>query len=419
MSNDCKNSICSLPWMHLFISELGDIYPCCIVPESHTPNIDATGKKIRPDQVDNISEIFNTPYMAEIRSQMLRGERPKACTRCYKMEDTGQSSHRVASNELFPEVFNELLLNPTAADGHIEPQLLSIDMRLGNDCNLKCRMCSPFSSQSLIKEFIELEPHKESLYQSLRHVDWYKSDRFIKLIKTSKDLVKLHLAGGEPLITKEHKSLLHKLIESGAAKQVHLTYNTNLTVMPDEILTLWKEFKEVSVMVSLDGVGSVNDYIRYPSKWEVVKNNMQRLEGARQHVNFRYLSVNATVQIYNIYDLPNLCMFLNDDLEIFDLPVFSPLYYPSELSVQVLPANIKKLASAELTRFLESAAKRLTRFSPDSLTRMKNGISGIVHFMNENDRSELLPTFWRKTNFFDQSRSQNFSAFYDEHFRQR
>lgn len=407
-----KDTICVLPWMHLFISEIGEIYPCCVTPESNQPNRHANGEKVRPDQVDRIDDIFNTPYMKDIRSKMLSGQRPEICARCYKMEDAGISTHREASNEIFKLFYDELIKNPTAIDGTIETKLLSIDLRLGNDCNLKCRMCSPFSSHSLIKEFSELDPEKADVYKSLKNIDWYKSDKFIDLIKNSKDLVKLHIAGGEPLITREHKSLLNKMIQNNCASQVHLTYNTNLTSLPDEVLELWTKFQGVSVMVSLDGVEDINGYIRFPSKWNEIRNNMQKLDMAKD-INFTYLTVNTTVQIYNIYNLPALFEFINDELKKFDLPVLSPLYYPQEFSLQVLPKPAKEKATKFLNDYLKTIHSRLTRHSPHSIKRVYSSIEGLVSFMNEKDMTDLLPEFWRKTLFLDASRGQSFEKLYD------
>lgn len=412
MKADNDKTICVLPWMHLFISEIGDVYPCCVTPESNKPNHFASGQKVRPDQVDRIDDIFNTPYMKDIRAEMLAGKKPSICSRCYKMEEAGLSTHRQASNELFQDFYKDLLAHPTPDDGAIETKLMSIDLRLGNDCNLKCRMCSPFSSHSLVKEFSELDPDKADFYKTLKNIDWYKSDKFIDLIKNSKDLVKLHIAGGEPLITKEHKSLLHKIIQSSCASQVHLTYNTNLTSLPEEVLNLWKSFQGVSVMVSLDGVEDINGYIRYPAKWEDIKTNMLRLESA-VGINFTYLTVNTTVQIYNIYNLTELFQFLNDETKKFDLPVLSPLYYPQEFSIQVLPSAAKEKATKFLTDYLKSMRSRLSRFSPHSLDRVGSGVEGLIYFMNEKDMTSLLPEFWRKTRFFDASRSQSFDDLYD------
>lgn len=412
MKSDKEKTICVLPWMHLFISEVGEVYPCCVTPESNKPNQFANGQKVRPDQVDRIDDIFNTPYMKDIRSKMLAGERPSICARCYKMEDAGISTHRQASNELFHGFYDDLIQHPTSADGTIETKLLSIDLRLGNDCNLKCRMCSPFSSHSLIKEFTELEPDRADFYKSLRNIDWYKSDKFIDLIKHSKDLVKLHIAGGEPLITKEHKSLLNKIIQSNCASQVHLTYNTNLTSLPDEVLSLWKNFQGVSVMVSLDGVEDINGYIRYPAKWSEIKANMLKLESATD-INFTYLTVNTTVQIYNIYNLPELFQFLNDDMKKFDLPVLSPLYHPQEFSLQVMPSSAKEKATKFLNDYLKTMRSRMTRYSPQSIDRVYSAVEGLIHFMNEKDMTSLLSEFWRKTRFFDGSRNQSFETLYD------
>lgn len=143
----------------MFVSETGHAYPCCIIPESSPPLVDDTDKPIQVNETSSINQIINTSKMKEMRRQMLLGEKPKICSRCYELEDDGLQSHRQGSNHILRnEVENSI--NTTKQDGEIFVDVVSMDFRLGNNCNLRCRMCSPFSSKLLIPEQSNYEPEK-------------------------------------------------------------------------------------------------------------------------------------------------------------------------------------------------------------------------------------------------------------------
>ena len=80
---------------------------------------------------------------------MLRGEQPAQCVACFDQERKGGYSHRQAAlNEYgtYKKII-DFLIGSTNLDGSIEhPRFLYFDMTLGNQCNLKCRMCHPWSS---------------------------------------------------------------------------------------------------------------------------------------------------------------------------------------------------------------------------------------------------------------------------------
>jgi radical SAM protein with 4Fe4S-binding SPASM domain len=137
-SNQISKSFCVLPWVHLNVQPNGDIYPCCMAPY---------GKSIGNTTDNTLEEIWNGEDMKTIRKEMLVGERPKLCERCFLIEDSGLLSPRNTHNHFFDKDVNELIKDTNPETGHNDKFVLKYwDFRWSNICNFKCRMCGAFSS---------------------------------------------------------------------------------------------------------------------------------------------------------------------------------------------------------------------------------------------------------------------------------
>jgi sulfatase maturation enzyme AslB (radical SAM superfamily) len=366
----------------------------------------SNGSVAQFNSANDLTVLMNTPAMKKIRTEMLSGNKPAACQRCYHLEDHQMVSHRQGSNQMFP--FDEQQLKKeTKPDGAIDVELLSVDLRLGNVCNLKCRMCSPYSSKLLIPEFIKMYPEKKYQYQQLQKLDWFTNQNFIELFKKHSTILKLHFAGGEPLVIKEHSEILQKIIDAGYADKVTITYNTNFTTVPEHLKSLWTQFEGISLMVSLDGYDLVNEYIRQGAKWSMIHENIQWAEQNTEKINFINLFFNTTVQVYNIFSLADFFKFIIQSTQKFSLPILSPVFFPEEFSIQILPENLKSLAEERLIQFLNSDLFANSRFSDSEKKIFISSIKGLIRHMKNDDKSDLIPQFIKKTDFFDNERSQS------------
>ena len=81
-----------------------------------------------------------------LEDKMLNGERVSECETCYKNESTHGSSTRTWRNAKYFEQHNDLQ----------EQSIKKVDLKLGNKCNLKCKMCFPYASSELWKEWKQL-----------------------------------------------------------------------------------------------------------------------------------------------------------------------------------------------------------------------------------------------------------------------
>ncbi|WP_448203914.1 twitch domain-containing radical SAM protein [Azospirillum sp. sgz302134] len=408
---------CVLPWLHLFVSEMGHFHPCCMAlggPE--TINRDEDQTPYVASAPGAIETAWNSGFMKRLRTDMLEGRRPAACARCFRDEDLGMHSHRLMSNAMFGEHVAGALA-ATGADGTSPSSLIrSVDLRLGNVCNLRCRMCSPRSSKALIPEFARLHGLVEDdpRLVKLKRIDWYARPEFREAFEACAPSVeRLHFAGGEPLIAEEMFGFLEHLVETGLAPGITLGYVTNLTVLPERVFALWPHFKRLSITVSLDGVGTTNSYIRHPSKWDVLDRNLRRLDAEADRLKCSGgLSLNITVQAYNVQRLDEAIEYAVTALPHFERPRLNLLSYPEQFDVRLLPADMKRRATerlrAAVARFDGSSGGRWpAHWRRKDVDELLSSIDGIIDYMNGADRSDLLPEFRRWTSEMDRSRGQS------------
>ncbi len=402
-----SKTFCPLPWMHLFVDEQGMMRPCCMaLEEREAMNRDANGDPYFVYQSDKLDEAWNSEYMKGVRKTMLKGGRPKACSRCFQEEDLGIKSYREDSNKMFDHLVEDCL-EATDEEGNVPTsQIKSFDIRLGNLCNLRCRMCSFVSSKGLIPEFASfhgVSPRTAKL-ERFRKMDWYTHPNFWSMFSDyAPHIERLHFAGGEPLLVGEMFKFLEFLVDEGHAENIVLSYVTNMTVWPDRIYELWPKFKRVSITASLDGPEDVNSFIRYPARWPQLEKNLRQLDQDAKKLRCS-VRINTTVQVYNIFALDRLIEFA-DTFENFVRPLrLSILNYPSYFSVRILDDPLKKAAARRLEDFVSRFETQLKSWDPDDAKRLHEGVNGVLRYMQEKDMSDELPNFRKWSNHFDKSR---------------
>jgi len=340
--------------LHRFVDERGFIKVCCVA-EGHANFLEGErGPRVHIQDAKTEEQIFNHPRLKALRLAMLRGEWDPICQRCQSAEAAGGSSSRTGRNHRFRHRLDELR-SATRDDGAIDrPVLRHVDFRLGNACNLTCRMCSPGASKLWIDSYNRVQPEayrlSEERLEALRHVVWFKDpevwSRFDDLVPS---IEWLHFAGGEPMIVPEMIDVLERCVASGRAPAIDLSYTTNITRLPDAAAALWPQFKSVSLTCSVDGYGRLNEYIRRPSRWTDIDRNLRTLDAQFRAWNVSEVVVSATVQIYNILDLDKLYAYLRQDFaHVLPLPLLNPLTWPEYLSVRHLPARAKQIAADRL-----------------------------------------------------------------------
>ncbi len=294
-----SKTFCIYPWMHQMIDTDGSVKLCCV---AEAPTKKPEGSHMHVSK-NKLSDLWNDPYMVNVRQRMLNGEQVKDCGQCYRKEKRNEFSFRQkANNDWDIDSTNTTLINL--------PKYL--DIRFGNLCNLRCRMCTGMYSSELGEElesiadkneqFRLLGPDSAKIYT----FDWYSDESkiWVELEKYVRFLDLIYLTGGEPTLVEGNYKFLQKLIDSEDSKRISLVFNTNVTNAQKRFLNIIGEFRRVSLNLSIDGIEGIQEYIRYPSKWSAITKNVSTIIDHARLSNTKIdLYFTPTVNIINVNNL--------------------------------------------------------------------------------------------------------------------
>ena len=363
-----NKSFCTFPFIELLTNQRTDGYTtiCC---RSDNPVA----------HVSELTDWKNNKNYKAIRDKMIKGIRvPEHCSSCYKLEDKNILSPREQETVEWANRLNLKSLDDLEKITH--PTYYEI--RPSNVCNLQCRMCNPTSSHLIGKEYKKINliskiPSKE------------RSDFSIVNFN---NLKKLYIAGGEPTAMPEFYEFLDHCIQQ---KQTDFEFliNTNATKLNNRFKKQLKNFSNLQFVVSLDGAGPLNHYIRWPSQWDTIVENMQYLRK-----NNHIISTNTTVSIYNVVGLHKLLKFFDDEFPGMLVHVQSCGSNDDMLSPFNFPNT--KLALEQLLPI-----QNLNCYRNDRL--LKSYIDGIIaHYQTDAEADlEKLKLFFEFNDKLDQSRN--------------
>tara|TARA_Y100000591_G_scaffold251931_1_gene223430 strand:+ start:58 stop:1188 length:1131 start_codon:yes stop_codon:yes gene_type:complete len=349
-------------------------------------------------------DIWNSDKLKKMRVAMINDKPTKECTRCYSMENSGLNTTRTWANEAFENHFDKV--GTTQEDGTVEKiNLPYIDFRFSNLCNFKCRTCGPDLSSSWYEDNVKLYG---PLNQSKIIRPYKDEETFWQKVEPYMDgLEEIYFAGGEPLIMEEHYRILKKLDER-KMYHVRLKYNTNFSIMTYkklDVMEIWSRFESVKIGASLDGMGKRGEYLRKGQSWQQVEDNRKRMFDVCPDV---YVFLATCLNVYNCFHVPDFHheWIQRGWVDAVGGSLINPLFVPEELSIQVLPLEIKK-------RLEERYIKEQEWF--DNYTNNKEKrYEKLIHFMYEKDHSHLLPKFWERTDMVDKLRNENFIELFPE-----
>ena len=175
--------------------------------------------------------------------------------------------------------------------------------------------------------------------------NWYKNKEIWKSIyKWASEAKQIYFTGGEPTLIEENWELIDYLKEKGYSKNIHLMFSLNCTQVPDKLLDTFSTFSSAAISLSVDGYKEVQEYIRYPSRWKEIEDNVKKILKNRNEYIFFYFS--PVIQIYNILNFPRLFKWI-DNLQINYGKVNNYILMctaPEFLDIAILPNNIKQEA---------------------------------------------------------------------------
>ena len=346
------DTVCMTPWVGLEVDVDSTLHRCCLWDRS-------LGEK-----QNSFRKFFKSTKQSKLKNEFLKGNKPAECSKCWKIEQAGGESKRQHDNFTFREHKFAIDYNDTKSD-----QILNLDIKLGNKCNLACRICSPRCSSTWSK------------YDDAVDVkfDWLQNDssKFWQDISAiSKDVKYITFAGGEPLLDKTHRNLLQYFISNKLSKDIVLHYNTNGTVYADYLFDYWNHFKSVELSFSIDNVDKQFEYERYGMNWSVVNTNLKKYS-TTQYVKNIYCTVTALNVMYlkKVFDYA----------ESLDYDItFSMLSDPEELAITNLPDAVKQKVVDRLQNENVEKFKKLV----DPICKLiisKEKISNVLEYLKPQD----------------------------------
>jgi sulfatase maturation enzyme AslB (radical SAM superfamily) len=401
LAEKISKTFCILPWMHLFLANNGRPHHCCLSVGYGDSFIDQKGEAYSADNYERLEQSWNSEEVKKVRRQLLSGEEPAACVHCFSVEKRGAISLRHAKNQRYKIHIEDAIRN-TSADGSAPLHLRSADFRLGNTCNLKCRMCNSSASSGLKREEIALGTHIEK--NSTGNFAWHENrELWRQFLDCNPDLDSIEFAGGEPLLSRNFHWVVDELIASGRAKNIVLFMHTNLTQFDDELFKKMEHFRGVDFQVSLEGFGRVNEYIRQPSDWPSQEKRLRALNAWAVYP-FRKVSINTVVQAHNALHLAEFFAFQLDELRNFNNPTMTVLENPSPLSVLSLPHEMRAEAARRLRDLLNASdEERLpARWAASARKNFRDYIGSVIQVLESEDRlppAELIHRTKAQDNF--------------------
>jgi|APGre2960657373_1045057.scaffolds.fasta_scaffold02686_3 MoaA/NifB/PqqE/SkfB family radical SAM enzyme len=376
-------NFCIIPWFGIETTPIGTVRPCCLAREEI---IDDNGISFDLHS-STFDQIQNSQYMKDLRQQFLDNKRPPTCGSCWNVEVAGHKSKRLQTLE---SILARQVSEQTWTTNPIP--LKYVDLKLGNICNLKCRICGSFSSSQIASESLASLPShnvkgfpiihdKKNMneYKMLRQGAWPRESAVFwdELEKVLGQIKKFDISGGEPFLIEEHFEMLRNMVVNGHSHDTEIYYNSNGTVYPEQAEDIWKDFQTVKIALSLDDIGARYEYQRSNGNWDVILSNLEKFRQLRaRHGNIE-LEAGCTVSIYNVLYLVEILDCLQT--QSLDFVHINFLHYNPMLSIANLPQTIKD--------------QIITHLITANQTANHNEISVVINFMRQgNSKNDILDT---------------------------
>lgn len=451
VSSLTKKPKCFAPWINLYAQKREDWWRfkvCCLSEEVV--------------EVDSIDEYFDSDHIKQVTKSLLENKFPSACVRCefnaevdeypdiaiyqYQILRIRHKKNLYKNNEdrlawtnsvhhdpddrhdkFVLREFEKLSLDDIkeilSSD---DDKFIQLDLRPGNLCNLKCKMCNTASSTEIAKEYVDFHQDKEFI-DKLKKTDHDKSsqilakddiDYFKKLSKNYTNtkehkeeiyelfdyanLRRLKLLGGEPSIDPTIISILKTLKEKNLHKDdsFRLQITSNLTNVNKIWLDYFKLFN-IKLTVSMDGAGRTYEYIRAPFKWKAIEQNLYKLPANL----YKDLSVNVVGSNIMFLDLKEWIPQFTDLQKMIPFHInYIECKYPNHMTLQAIPLEYKFKIKDDLNS-LKKYYKSNTRIN-ELLSHMERDLDNHLK-MKDTFKRHYLDQFFLINRKQDELRRQN------------
>lgn len=399
----CKHAVRSIAIKNYDTNgKLKTVWPCCMMG-NHTLRETAektynSNKLNITEDISNLTpeELFNHPRLQQLRDNLKSGIRDSACEICWEQEDRGIVSYRQ----------NSFLPNEDPAEVCKTYKLETIDTSMNNLCNLRCRMCTPSSSNQLMIDYNYFTDNNLIEEVNTAIVRWADSKSFSFnmndvnqwdwIVNNTDKFNILKMSGGEPFYSKWTLKFLDKCIELGTNEHITLEFHTNGTLFDDKLMKKLSKFKN-NLQFSIDGSGKTYEYIRYPATWQQLERSIKKY---LEYIPCKILNIAMIMMITNVFNLPEFlrwCSTLVVEVSINYAEVHT---INRGVSLRHLSVELLNIAAAEI----QSASTETGIQCENALNIINDAIVN-----NEENKSKAL----LEIQLFDKSRNQHYGDYLD------
>lgn len=370
--------------------------------------------------------LHNTEYKKAVREQMLRGDKPKECDYCWKIEGMGKDkiSDRVYKSIIYTE--EELAQAAETYRSTEDVDLKTLEIAFDAVCNFACSYCnSSFSTkwqndiktkgpyQNLVSDGAgafqhdgswaqpyglhnENNPYVEAFWQ------WWENE-------LQHSLTELRVTGGEATMSPNFWKLMDWWKQHPDCS-VEFAVNSNLGSRPltEKLTEATQSFKHFNLYTSCEAYGKHAEYIRDGLEWDIWLSNLRY---AIKNGNVKQSNIMMTI---NALCLFSICDFMEEMLKIrkefgsyHALMSFNILRFPSFQSPTTLPANIRQERAFELESWLKKHENNKLLSDIE-----KDGIKRLISYLYEIEEGhEFVSSL--------ETRQRDFKSFYTQYDNRR
>lgn len=372
-------SFCPELYNAIEIDEQGDFKICCLANSDENYGVAMTEDGVKMNiMTHSIYEAINSKTHKDHRLLLKENIKPERCKTCYQEEAAKSlTTKRLVNLSRMYYVKADQAHDYTNQDGSLTnlSKIKMLSLRLGNICNFKCIMCSPKHSHLWADDHVELYGTTKfnkgnGIYEILlnsngkydaKSFPWWETDqwwkKFDEVIPT---LSSMYFTGGEPFLIPAMGKCLDRLIDAGVSKNITLQYDSNMSVINDNIIQKFEKFKGISIAASVDDTEERFELIRNPGKYAVVLDNIKNIlsmKDKKHNININ-MTITSCIGVASPYVTSRIIPLAEElNCETF----FRYMEGPNWLSLKYMSPGSKMQMIRELTSMKNSASNDLTK----------------------------------------------------------
>jgi hypothetical protein len=295
------DTFCVLPW---FSVELPSNSPCCLLPTNTDIN--------------------------QVKKDLLNGIKSPACSKCWEIESNGLKSKRLFENEFLDYKLDrdlELLKQDCST---MTTSTVLYQIATSNLCNQACVSCNSFDSTKWaeIEKRMSIAPAQMFTIELEKQNINYATARRISLL------------GGEPFFDPKTFEILENLVNNNNT-DCFISLITNGSIkLKEKQLELLSKFTDLNICISVDGIGPVFEYLRWPAKWDVLTENLKMFQSITKNISISY-----TISSLNVFYHDQTVNWFKEQNLRYNHNIISS---PNWLSPKSMPIELKQLLTGNL-----------------------------------------------------------------------